>query len=132
MNSVPNVKVKMNTSNIWTPSIQVLDAIHKSLNVIPNVIEADLKQTGSVRIVVPVGFEVPFRLSDSSRKRPNTCLFTLGSVLTSKDLVNFRPKGSKFTATYGLSAKEGTVLRKEVTRECCSKPFAVVEFRAVF
>ena len=132
LKSVSKVRVKMNTSNIWTPSIQVLDAIHKSLNVIPNVIEAVLKKTGSVRIVVPVHFEVPFRFSDPSRKSPDTCLFTLGSMFTSKDLVDFKPSGSsKFTATYGRYAKEGTVLRKEVTRECCSEPFAVLEFRAV-
>ena len=134
MNSVRSVRIRMKTSSIWTPSIQVLDAIHKSPTVFPAVIEAVVKQAESVMVVVPVRFEVPLRFSGPSSRRPDTCLFTLGSVLTSMDLVDFNPSGSKFIAdvTFLRDAKEGTIRRREVTRGCCSERFAVLEFRVVF
>ena len=138
MNRTRSFRTKLDPSRLWTPGLQVLGAVGKT-NSLYSAADTELviSQNGDVMLVAPVHLEAMCaRDADPDLSRPFlVCPFTLGSMLTSLELVDLLPiSEATFTARAGpnLVQKASTIRRREIVRDCCAKPFAELEVRILF
>ena len=138
---VRQVRVKLDSAKAWTPSIQVLNPFDKKPSLFPPVTECVVTRSGNILVTLPVQLELQCQYVDvpgapqyvgySGPNQVYDCPIKFGSTLTSLELVDFRPiNESNFVDAEPLTSEaiwKVTVERREIKRDCCSKPFATLE-----